>query len=59
MTKYNDKGEELCNEGLGHEFERGVCTICSAPEGESNTEAAIQDFYKKEDQRLQEKYAKS
>jgi hypothetical protein len=56
VTKqYSDKGDELCNPPVGHEFEEGLCVHCGAPETPADTDKAISNFYAEEDKRLAEK----
>jgi hypothetical protein len=50
--QYNDRGDLLCNPPIGHEFENGLCIHCGAPETPADTDKAIAEFYRREDERL-------
>lgn len=51
--QYNSHGDELCNPPIGHEFDNGLCVHCAAPETLKDTDAAIREFYRREDERVE------
>jgi len=52
VKQYNDRGDELCNPPVGHEFTDGLCEHCGAPETPADTDRAIARLYAEEDKRL-------